>query len=55
MRYILSITVLLFLFGCDNKVEDNTLGVTLEDTGALQPKVADKNLQPPTPPSIVVE
>ena len=55
MKFILSIMVVLFLFGCNEKVKDGASNATISDTQLLQPKVADKALQPPTPPSISVE
>jgi len=55
MKYILSLALVFFIFGCDDKVQGDSITSSLEDTEQLQPKVEDKNLQPPTPPSISIE
>ena len=54
MKYIFIALIVLFSFGCEDKVGTKSVAdvSTVSDTSSLQPKVDDASLQPPTPPSL---
>ena len=52
MKYIISVLFVFIVFGCEKNADKISTKSSINNTEILKLQVADKNIQPPTPPSI---